>query len=807
MQYPLTMPLCSLASALVSVTLLSACGGGSDESGEVISSATSIPPETSGTRTDADTTHSLAASPVSTPASTSATLTRAIFKPRGATVSSPTGAKLIAASTSFNTVSSGHVAADDSSANFVELSSAVIRMGASSKHAAAATTEAAPSLSTVRRIADASLPSTTIWNESETTQSSLTVASGNGFSTTASSASLLATPATGIFYGYRTAIEDWAGLAQRYATDAAVANWVKAEMGRVDEWIGHKFERSDLIGGWIHDYIDPSTGLALNWTTNSPEPAAGTTDTQRKFKAAWVAYGRGYNIRQMLAAARIFRLTGDMKYADWVAGQLDFYATNYPLWPLQTKEGRSKLYAQGLDEAVDTFALLDAARLLAGRYPEARITRWRDSLFIPMAENLKSSISPLTNVALWHQAAIAAIAMRYNRPSMLDLAQNGTQGIRAILAACVTVDNLWIEGSFEYNNYVVNVLGKLLDQASLEGYAGRFSQEREQAIKLLLAPLDYRFDNNTLPSPSDSMSPVAPVSATAHWQLYRVAPTYWGIERALSVRSWESLLDPPLRVSSTAPAIPTAVTRNFPSMGQAVLRSGSWQAYVHYGQSNGSHYQEEMTTFELHEGSTPIAVDPGTVNYGSPYHANYFRLGPAQNVPLINGAGQSKWSLGSTQLFTPSENRLIVSQPKYQTDAAVTRAYRVTANGFVEKSTLSVPSAATKRLGVVFNTACSISVNTGTVPTTGIAALPGTAPFSYWKSVSTYSSANGIWSAVLTCGNKRYSYSVTGTPGQRIYIGKAPNTPMPSERSAIYYDVDGKSAAFDAEIRALPSTN
>ena len=45
------------------------------------------------------------------------------------------------------------------------------------------------------------------------------------------------------------------------------------------------------------------------------------------------------------------RLTGDKRYADWVAAQLDFYAENYLRWPLQNKNGKSRLMGQSLDDA------------------------------------------------------------------------------------------------------------------------------------------------------------------------------------------------------------------------------------------------------------------------------------------------------------------------------------------------------------------------------------------------------------------------------------------------------------------------
>lgn len=212
--------------------------------------------------------------------------------------------------------------------------------------------------------------------------------------------------------------------------------------------------------------------------------------------------------------------------------------------------------------------------------------------------------------------------------------------------------------------------------------------------------------------------------------------------------------------------------------------------------------QEELTNFELQEGGTPIAVDLGTVSYGSPYHKGYLWMGPANNVPLVDGAGQTIWAKGNLLTFTAAESRLVVEQPKYQADASVTRGYRLSTAGFAEQSKITVISGATKRLGVAFSTACDVALGSGTTPATPVLALPTVSAMTYWTKVSMFS-GQAKWQALLTCGNKRYSMSISGPANQRIYLAKAPNTPMPSERNTIYYEVQGSTAFFETEFRAI----
>ena len=651
------------------------------------------------------------------------------------------------------------------------------------------------------------VPALSLWDSPERLPA-LALASGDGVSTTASSVTALLAGADGnIYYGGREAREDWTGLAKRYATDTSVANWVRnIEMARVDAWIAKKFERTDLVGGWTQAYIDTKTGSGMNWTPDSAEPPnepAGTPDTA-SVKRAWVALGRDYNIAQVQAAARIFRVNGQRQYAEWAAQQLDFYAANYANWPLRTNEGRSTMYSQGLDEAVASFKLIDAARLLQSSVEPKRYQTWHDMLFAPMAANLKFTSAPMSNIQLWHQMARAAIAMRYGDLALLDDAQNGTQGIAAVMAADLTADNFWIEGTFAYNAYVIEGLGALLTQAGVEGYGARFAALRDQAVRMLLVTLDYRFDDNTLPNPNDSRSTQDVIPQLAHWQLFRSAPTYWGLAKANAWRTWESLLDPPLAVPTTPPTLPTAQTRNFPAMRQAVLRAGSWQAFLHYGASISNHTQQELTTFELHEGASVIAHDPGTVDYGSPYNQDYFRNGPANNVPLIDGEGQSGWAPGTLNEFDASQNRLTITHAKYQADASLTRSYRLTTQGFVERSSITVPSGKARRLGVVFNTNCTIALGSGTTPSATVDALPNVPAMQTYWSQRAMAKGAAQWQATLSCGGKRYQMTITGPAGQRIYTAKAPDTPLPSTRNAIYYEITGSNATFETEFKALP---
>lgn len=637
-----------------------------------------------------------------------------------------------------------------------------------------------------------------------TSTSSGTTGSGTGTtgtsgSTTASTADTLA--ATLVMDPSRLPREDWTLATSRYQTVPAWTSWVQGRAGMVDAWNSKVRERADLVGGYMHDYIDPVTGLPLTWTPDSPEPPDGTTDREIRFKRAWVFHLRDYNIRRLIDAARVWKTTGNTRYADWAAAQLDFYAANYALWPLRTVNGRGRMYQNGLDEATSSFTLLEAARLLTPYAGSTRAQAWRTGLFAPMAENLKTISSPLTNIGLWHGAAVTSIGLRLGDGALVDWGLNSTQGLRATLAACISADYLWNEGSFSYNAWVISALNLLFTRAALEGQAALVPDVRQAMTRLLFAPLDYRFDDGMLPTPSDA-SPQKAIDPNQHLELYRSVPTYWGVLKASTYQSWDTLVDPPPAVP-VAPVLAATVTANFPANRMAVLRTGAWNAFVHYGQAAPNHAQQEALSYELYAGTTRISSDPGNVSYGSPYASGYFSKAPANNMPLVEGLGQASWAPGTVDAFDAVSARLAATQPAFLPYARASRSFAMTGTGLSESTQLSVSDGVARRLGVVFHTPCTLSPLSGlTLADASTVKPPATSATAYWSGMQPYR-AGTSWSVRLSCGGLSFSYTVNGPSTQTVFIGSGPTTPLPATRPVLYYETRGTQVRFDAVISAM----
>ena len=588
--------------------------------------------------------------------------------------------------------------------------------------------------------------------------------------------------------------DDWDGARRRATQDRGWAAWLASRRKLVDNWASRPRERADLIAGYMHDYVDPANGQPLAWGPDADEPTSGGTPAQQKLHRAWAFHLRGYNLHRLTDAAYLFKATGDGRYADWAANQLDFYAANYQRWPLRTFNGRGRLFQHGLDEATASFGLADAVRLLAGHVDPQRNQQWHSQLLAPMAENLMTVSSPLTNIGFWHAAAVARLGVRLRDDKLVQWGLNGTLGTRATLAASINADGLWREGSLSYNAWMVDALAALVTAFSLEEQAEPLAAERQALRQLVLTPLQLRFDNGMLPTPSDA-APLPALDANRLASIYRVLPTWWGLTKAATQPTWATLVQPPAK-PGTQPTLPPAQTRHLEASRMAVLRAGPWQAFVHYGQSVPYHAQEEALSFELHQGTAPISTDPGTVTYGSPFHNHYFSRAASHNVPLADGQGQQRWAPGVVDQFDPAQALIRVTHPDYQPGVRVTRSFQATSTGFATHTQMQASDGKPRRLGEALHTACTVT------PGDGLQRLgsdsqtpPQNAATAYWQDIVAYRTATR-WAVQLSCGDDSITYSVTAPVPQTLFIGRAPTTPLPAMRQVLYYETRGPSSEF-----------
>lgn len=605
---------------------------------------------------------------------------------------------------------------------------------------------------------------------------------------------------------WRTAVEDWAGARARVASDPAWAQWLVNERGSVDRWMARHQDRVEWIAGWSHDGVSPKDGSALTWTEKIPgeevsflsSPSDPQVAITPKLMAWWVVSFRDKHVESMQRAARLWRLTGDERYAAWVAGQMDFYADNYLKWePVRPEQG-ARLFWQSLTEATNLIKFTDAVRLLGDHVPAAQRARWQEKFFLPEVAVLNKNFQAIHNIATWQRSAVAQVALLFGDEAMWREALDGKFGLRRQMAEGITSDYLWYEQSLGYNSYVVSAVNTLFTAAGLYGRAEELAAEMATAENLMLSTLYLRFPNGQLPNPADTKGiPTAPNRAS-YAANYRVFPTTLGLAEAATRRDWDILLDPP--PASPRPfTLPAITSRSFESSRMAVLKSGPWQVFFHYGQLTKSHSQAEALNYSAFYGDTDITHDPGVVGYGSPLYKGYYQRGLNHNALLINGEGQEPISPGELLAFGPTS--VSAAQPKYRKDARARRTLTIEGQQLVDTATIETTASTPQKLGLAVQLQGKVSLPDSFVADPAL-AQDRPEPFRYWRDVRSSSYRDR---AEFTVDYGTQSIRVTvATPGDfKLWHANTPDVP-PRRRESFYIETVGTSATFTTTFEPIP---
>jgi oligo-alginate lyase len=604
---------------------------------------------------------------------------------------------------------------------------------------------------------------------------------------------------------YRTAIEDWEGARQRIANDPAWNRWLAGQQAQVDAWITREHDRPGWSAGWNHDFVSPTDGSFLVWTPDVPGedvPSLTSRTGERveitpKLFNAWVGTSRKKNAAMISQAARLFRLTGRTEYADWAAGQLDFYTQNYDSWPVSSAMGMpARLGFQSLDDAVIVAELVEGARLLFDWAGPARRQSWFDRLFKPEAELLNRSYQYIHNISTWQRATQASIALLYKNDVLWRTAMDGPFGLRAQLKHGVTSDYFWHEQSMNYGNFIVVATQPLLTFASLIGEKKRLQTEASIVENLLLAPLYVSFPNGKLPNPSDSNS-IPNAYSSRLTEIYRILPTTLGLQKAGATYSWETLVDPPTKPAAPA-NLPAVVSANLESSRFALLKQGPWQVFFHYGQLTRSHSQAEALNWSASFNGTDISHDPGTVGYGSPLHAGYYQRGLCHNVPLADGEGQLSWNPGVLERFDPDAAVVTAAQPFYRPDVATRRTLRIDGAALIDDTSITLTGARADkpaRLGLSLHLQGITRVPNNFEPVTPADFARGrTEAFRQWDDVCSATFEDRTTLEVEFPGERVLTITFE-TPGPfTLYVGRSPDR-LPDRRAGFYIETEGHTQA------------
>jgi len=606
---------------------------------------------------------------------------------------------------------------------------------------------------------------------------------------------------------WRVAQEDWAGAKKKVLQDSKWAAWLKTEQSEVDSWMAKHQDRITWICGWWHDSVSPKDGSMVVWEDKIPgeevqffhSASDPKIEITPKLMGGWVFMFRSNHTSRILRAARLYRLTGDEKYAAWAAAQLDFYADSYLKWPLSTRKDGARMYWQTLDEATTLAKFADVIRLLGNYVKPERKAQWWTSYFKPQSDVLLHgpAFQIIHNIAMWHRSGVAQIAMVYNDVALTKEAIDGPLGVREQIAKGITGDYFEWEQSFGYNSYFVMAASGLFEEAGLLGRAEELKDEMCIIENLLLSPLYIRFPDGNLPLTADVINRIIVPSKKLFADYYRIYPTAIGLEEAATRRDWNTLLDPPTSAHRKA-ELPAVTSRLMESTRMALLKQGDWQIFFHFGQLTESHSQREGLNFMAYYGKTDIIHDPGTVGYGSPLHKGYYTRAISHNVALVDGEGmETTPQYGKLIEYKP--NKVSASLPQYRSDTAVTRTLSVEGEQLKDILTIETSGTTARRLASALHLQGKVKLDEKFVadPNFANAPLP-TASFSHLKNpkVASYKD-KAQW--IVDYNGVLMKVAVVLPGAFKVWHSESPDFP-PQYRDCLYIEQAGTKAVFTTTI-------
>ena len=606
-------------------------------------------------------------------------------------------------------------------------------------------------------------------------------------------------------------------------SDPDWAKWLTAQRAEMDDWMAKRNDHPLWTAGWHHDFVSPKDGSQLIFTADEPglETLHSLSDPHvtltPKLRGGWVYEFRFRMADEIVAAARLYRLTGDTKYAEWAAGQLDFYADHFADWPVAPRiagDPNSKpnpgirLQWQSLDEAVDLTKYVTAAQTLGDWVTPARKTKWATQFFLPDATLLNGSMRDIHNIATWHRAAAGFVAVYTGDVALWKTAVEDRYGVRDQLARGVTSDYLWREQSLGYNTYVARALTPFFVYATENGYGPRLTGEMETVENLLIAPIYLRFPTGQLPNPADGGGP-GNISddATTLADFGGIYPTTIGLAAGTTRRDWDTLLAAPRPSSASptvAPALPPVKSQNLLSTREAVLKRGPWQVYVHYGQLTSSHAEAEALNYEAFYDTTDVTHDPGTSRYGSPLHSQFFSTGLAHNVPLVDGVGENGFHLGELLAFNGDTGKFSAIQPDYWKVGGAQRDISLSENGqFTDTVTVKTTDGNSHELSLLLQIQGAVMLPAAFQPDP-IQIIPGPtrpAGFRYWTDVA---SADYTDTADfdLHYPDGRTLHLTLHAPGKFTVTHATTLDSPPKKREVLFLHLTGTDAVFQTVMEA-----
>ncbi len=412
--------------------------------------------------------------------------------------------------------------------------------------------------------------------------------------------------------------------------------------------------------GWRHDFYSRVSGEHLLWEEGSDwsflDPLLGGRENGPKQHAAWVLLTHEMTHRRMRSLALLYALSGDERYAEWVAeglrrARLMFAAGDELRYPAR----QDALYFQPLYDAVVFTQLAYAYQLTrdSAAYSAADHEAIRTEIFeagMPSQLTFLDAMG-VHNMTAYVSTAVAVSGQVFGRDDWVrrGLTESRTSLLQQLTVGVPDDDGLWYEGTMFYHYYSACPLITQFElDRTLDGPNHGDPRVQTRLAAMLEAPYRLADQAGRLPTIGDLGSP-RHMKLALYRHLYEYAAGQLDYERFAPILASLYSAEVP-RASLTALAygpdtLPAAAHPQghdqLTGPGLAIFRGADDRYLLFRGGPNpAGHDHPDRLGLDLRAFGQLLAVDPGTAGYALAAIHPYYRSTFSHNTLFVDETNQ-----------------------------------------------------------------------------------------------------------------------------------------------------------------------